>query len=74
MVTSTRRFWARPEAPPPKVLQLTRGGHVQTFADPTWQQVMLKYLEDPQHFNGVRRLGEIPNYPPLKVPEAQPRQ
>ncbi|MFI8375058.1 alpha/beta hydrolase [Pseudomonas helleri] len=50
-------------APPPKVLQLTRGGHVQTFADPIWRQVMLRYLDDPQHFNGVRRLGEIPNYP-----------
>ena len=50
-------------APPPKVLQLTRGGHVQTFADPTWRQVMLRYLDDPQYFNGVRRLGEIPNYP-----------
>ena len=50
-------------APPPKVLQLTRGGHVQTFADPTWRQVMLRYLDDPQHFNGVRRLGEIANYP-----------
>ena len=55
-------------APPPKVLQLTRGGHVQTFGDPTWRQVMLRYLEDPQHFNGVRRLGEIPNYPPTKAP------
>ena len=50
-------------APPPKVLQLTRGGHVQTFADPIWRQVMLRYLDDPQHFDGVRRLGEIPNYP-----------
>jgi len=45
------------------VLQLTRGGHVQTFADKTWQTVMLRYLDDPQHFNGLRRLGEIPNYP-----------
>lgn len=61
-------------APPPKVLQLTRGGHVQTFADPTWRQVMLKYLEDPQHFNGVRRLGEIPNYPPTQAPQAETPQ
>lgn len=29
-------------APPPRVLQLTRGGHVQTFADPTWRTVMLQ--------------------------------
>jgi fermentation-respiration switch protein FrsA (DUF1100 family) len=50
-------------ASPPRVLQLTRGGHVQTFADPTWRQVMLRYLDDPQHFNGIRRLGEIPNFP-----------
>ncbi|WP_426149979.1 alpha/beta hydrolase [Pseudomonas sp. DC3000-4b1] len=49
--------------PPPRVLQLTRGGHVQTFADPTYRQVMLRFLEDPGHFNGIRRLGEIPNYP-----------
>ncbi|MBX8530402.1 alpha/beta hydrolase [Pseudomonas cichorii] len=50
-------------APLPRVLQLTRGGHVQTFSDPLWRQVMLRYLEDPQHFNGLRRLGEVPNYP-----------
>jgi fermentation-respiration switch protein FrsA (DUF1100 family) len=50
-------------ASPPRVLQLTRGGHVQTFADPTWRQVMLRYLDDPQHFNGIRRLGEVPNFP-----------
>lgn len=50
-------------APPPRVLQLTRGGHVQTFSDPTWRQVMLRYLDDPQHFNGLRRLAEVPNYP-----------
>jgi len=61
-------------APPPKVLQLTRGGHVQTFGDPIWRQVMLRYLEDPQHFNGVRRLGEIPNYPPTKAPETETPQ
>jgi fermentation-respiration switch protein FrsA (DUF1100 family) len=50
-------------APPPRVLQLTRGGHVQTFADPTWRQVMLRFLDDPSHFNGLRRLAEVPNYP-----------
>ncbi|MBH3429328.1 alpha/beta hydrolase [Pseudomonas alkylphenolica] len=50
-------------APPPRVLQLTRGGHVQTFADRTWRQVMLKFLDDPEHFNGLRRLAEVPNYP-----------
>ena len=59
-------------APPPKVLQLTRGGHVQTFADPTWRQVMLRYLDDPQHFNGVRRLGEIANYPASTNTELEP--
>lgn len=50
-------------APPPRVLQLTRGGHVQTFGDPTWRTVMLKFLDDPQRFDGLRRLGEIPNFP-----------
>ncbi|PWB34541.1 alpha/beta hydrolase [Pseudomonas sp. SDI] len=53
-------------APPPRVLQLTRGGHVQTFADPTWRQVMLRFLDDPEHFNGLRRLAEVPNYPDEK--------
>lgn len=57
-------------APLPRVLQLTRGGHVQTFADPTWRQVMLRYLDDPQHFNGLRRLGEIPNYPDPVTPNS----
>ncbi|MDU9022373.1 alpha/beta hydrolase [Pseudomonas corrugata] len=59
-------------APPPRVLQLTRGGHVQTFADPVWRTVMLRYLDDPQHFNGLRRLGEVPNYPksPVESPES----
>ena len=59
-------------APPPRVLQLTRGGHVQTFADPVWRKVMLRYLEDPQHFNGLRRLGEIPNYPAPPNSEDEP--
>lgn len=59
-------------APPPRVLQLTRGGHVQTFADPLWRQVMVRYLEDPQHFDGLRRLAEVPNYPAAsKQPETQ---
>lgn len=35
------------QARPPKVLQLTRGGHVQTFAEATWQEVMLRFLDDP---------------------------
>ncbi|NIF19503.1 alpha/beta hydrolase [Pantoea sp. Cy-639] len=53
-------------APPPRVLQLTRGDHVQTFADPIWRQVMLRFLDDPSHFNGLRRLAEVPNYPDEK--------
>ncbi|BCG26552.1 lipoprotein [Pseudomonas tohonis] len=48
-------------APPPRVFQPTRGGHVQTFADPTWREVMLRYLEDPKGFVGLRRLAEVPN-------------
>jgi fermentation-respiration switch protein FrsA (DUF1100 family) len=59
-------------APPPRVLQLTRGGHVQTFANPVWRKVMLRYLDDPQHFNGLRRLGEIPNYPATPNSEDEP--
>ncbi|WP_263141312.1 alpha/beta fold hydrolase [Pseudomonas sp. RIT-PI-AD] len=48
-------------APPPRVFQPTRGGHVQTFADPVWREVMLRYLEDPRGFVGLRRLAEVPN-------------
>ncbi|MCX7080999.1 MAG: alpha/beta hydrolase [Pseudomonas sp.] len=59
-------------APPPRVLQLTRGGHVQTFAYPIWRKVMLRYLDDPQHFNGLCRLGEIPNYPVPPNSEVEP--
>ena len=59
-------------APPPRVLQLTRGPHVQTFGDPTWREVMVRYLNDPQHFNGLRRLGEIPNYPDPQPGKAAP--
>lgn len=51
-------------ARPPRVLQLTRGGHVQTFADPVWRQVMLMYLSDPRGFDGLRRLAEVPNVEP----------
>ncbi|NWL78277.1 alpha/beta hydrolase [Pseudomonas taiwanensis] len=48
-------------APPPRVFQPVRGGHVQTFADPTWRKVMVLYLEDPKGFVGLRRLAEVPN-------------
>lgn len=48
-------------APPPRVFQPTRGGHVQTFADATWREVMLRYLEDPRGFVGLRRLAEVPD-------------
>jgi fermentation-respiration switch protein FrsA (DUF1100 family) len=48
-------------APPPRVFQPTRGGHVQTFADPTWRQVMLLFMGDPQGFTGLRRLAEVPS-------------
>lgn len=49
---------------PPRVLQLTRGAHVETFNEPAWREVMLHYLQDPARFNGLRRLAE--------APEAQP--
>ncbi|MGH8354255.1 MAG: alpha/beta hydrolase [Pseudomonas sp.] len=48
-------------APPPRVFQPTRGGHVQTFAEPAWRQVMLRFLDDPQGFSDLRRLAEDPN-------------
>ena len=47
-------------APPPRVLQLTRGPHVQTFAAQAWRDVLLSFLEDPQAFTGLRRLAEVP--------------
>jgi fermentation-respiration switch protein FrsA (DUF1100 family) len=51
-------------AQPPRVLQLTRGAHVQTFNEPVWREVMLSYLQDPTGFNGLRRLAEVPeNHP-----------
>jgi fermentation-respiration switch protein FrsA (DUF1100 family) len=46
-------------ARPPRVLQLTRGGHVQTFAEPFWRELLLRYLLDPQAVTGLRRLAEI---------------
>lgn len=48
-------------APAPRLFQPTRGGHVQTFADPTWRQVMLLFMSDPRGFTGLRRLAEVPN-------------
>ncbi len=51
------------------MLQLTRGGHVQTFADPTWREVMLRFLDDPSHFTGLRRLAEVPNAYDEKNPQ-----
>ena len=47
-------------APPPRVLQLTRGAHVETFSEPAWREVMLHYLQDPASFSGLRRLAEVP--------------
>ena len=47
-------------AGPPRVLQLTRGAHVQTFGVPVWREVMLGYLQDPPRFSGLRRLAEVP--------------
>jgi fermentation-respiration switch protein FrsA (DUF1100 family) len=47
-------------APPPRVLQLTRGAHVETFSVSVWREVMLSYLQDPTGFNGLRRLAEAP--------------
>ena len=48
-------------APPPRVFQPTRGGHVQTFADPDWRQMMLQFMRDPGGFAGLRHLADIPD-------------
>lgn len=45
---------------PPRVLQLTRGAHVETFNEQAWREVMLLYLQDPADFSGLRRLAEAP--------------
>lgn len=45
---------------PPRIFQLTRGGHVQTFSEPIWRQVMLRFLADPQRLSGLKRLVELP--------------
>jgi fermentation-respiration switch protein FrsA (DUF1100 family) len=50
-------------APPPRVLQLTRGGHVQTFADPTWRQVMLRVPRRPQPFQRPAAAGRSAQFP-----------
>lgn len=50
-------------APPPRVLQLTRGAHVETFNEPAWREVMLGFLQDPARFSGLRRLAEGPVEP-----------
>ncbi len=42
-------------ASPPKLFQATRGEHVQTFADPAWRALMLRFLANPQ---GASRLAE----------------
>jgi len=47
-------------APPPRVLQPTRGEHVQTFNEPVWREVLLRFLDDPQGFTGLQRLAEAP--------------
>lgn len=48
-------------ARPPRVFQPTRGGHVQTFAEPAWRQLTLHFLRDPQGFAEQRRLPEDPD-------------
>ena len=55
-------------APPPRVLQLTRGGHVQTFAEPLWREVMLRFLDDPKGMTSLPRLAEIADpHPPISA-------
>lgn len=42
-------------ARPPRAFQATRGGHVQTFAEPAWRQLMLEFVSAPLAF--VQRQG-----------------
>ncbi len=44
----------------PRVLQPVRGGHAQTFASPAWRELLLRYLQDPAGFTGIRPLLERP--------------
>ncbi|WP_349572855.1 alpha/beta hydrolase [Azotobacter salinestris] len=40
-------------ATPPRFFQATRGGHVQTFAEPEWRALMLRFLADPTNGGGL---------------------
>ena len=59
-------------APPPRVLQLTRGAHVQTFAEPLWRQVMLRFVDDPTGMTSLPRLAEIAAERPTNSTTPQP--
>lgn len=48
-------------APPPRVFQPTRGGHAQTFAGSAWRELLLRYLDDPRGFTGLRPVVELPD-------------
>jgi hypothetical protein len=45
---------------------MIRGMALRSSVIATWRQVMLRFLQDPEHFNGLRRLAEVPNYPDEK--------
>jgi len=47
---------------PPRIFQATRGGHVQTFAEPAWRDLMLRFIAAPQVTAGVAEpsFDEIP--------------
>jgi fermentation-respiration switch protein FrsA (DUF1100 family) len=61
-------------APAPRVFATDPRRPCADLCRQTWQTVMLRYLDDPQHFNGLRRLGEIPNYPIPKVDSSESPQ
>lgn len=48
-------------ARPPRALQLTRGPHVQTFAEPAWRHSLLCFLRDPRAFTEQPCAAAIPD-------------
>lgn len=48
-------------ARPPRAFQATRGGHVQTFAEPAWREVLLRFVSDPQAFIEQQPAAAIPD-------------
>lgn len=46
---------------PPHAFQATRGAHVQTFAEPAWRQLLLRFVSDPQAFTEQQSAAATPD-------------